>query len=515
MLHNEFRMPVMRPMQVNRQVFSISAVLILAAGAATILWPEASQSWLETAQAWVGSAFGWFYMLLVAACMGFVFWLALSRHGSVVLGEAGERPSVSTVSWATMLFSAGIGIALIYYGAYEPLDHYLSPPEGAGGTTAAAREAMAITFLHWGLHGWVLYAMTATVLAWFAYREGLPLALRSPLVAVFGARAFGRVGDLVDGLGILATLVSMFTNVGIGVLLVRSGMNYLFDTPQNTLTLVAITVVMMAAVALAVAIGIEKGIAVISNVGLTVLGGLLLFIFVAGPTRHILNGLVQNTGDYLTSLLPATFNMHLYSHAESWMANWTIFFWAWWIAWTPFVGLFIARVSRGRTVRELIFGVCFIPLGFTLAWLSIFGNTAIALVREGAGEALAAVVSGDPPMALFTLLEALPLTTVVAGVAVFASFVLSLTPVNSGVFMVASLSMRGHAPDKDAPLWMRLFWVAAVAVISLGLLLAGNFTAMQMAVVLCGLPFSAVVVLYMVGLVRVLKHGLPDVRRMK
>lgn len=491
-----------KKLRVNQPVFYISAIITMLAGLVCMIWPSQSKTALDVTQSAVVSVFGWFYMVLIAVCMGFVLWLAFSRHGDVLLGEPGSKPAVSTISWSTMLFSAGIGIALIYYGAYEPLDHYLTPPEGAAATVEAARNAMALTFLHWGLHGWALYAMVATALAYFAYCKDMPLALRSPLVAVVGERINGSIGDLVDCLGVLATMVSMVTNVGIGALLVHSGLHHLFGVPMTMPVEITITIVMMMAVAVTVVAGVERGIALLSNINLAILCGILLFVLSAGPTEHIIQGIVQNTGDYLSKFIPSTFNLYLYGHAEKWMAAWTLFFWAWWIAWTPFVGLFIARISRGRTIRQLVLGVTFIPLGFTLVWLAIFGNTAIDLVRRGAGTALINAVQNDPPMALYRLLDTLPLSGVVATVAVFASFVLFLTPVNSGAFMIASLSMRDSAPDEDAPLWMRLFWVAAITVISLGLLIAGNFDAMQMAVVLCGLPFSIVLSFYMVGLVR-------------
>lgn len=494
-----------KKMSVNRPVFFISAVITTLAGLACMLWPSQSRTALDLTQSVVVGAFGWFYMVLIAICMGLVCWLAFSRYGDVLLGEPGSKPAISTLSWSTMLFSAGIGIALIYYGAYEPLDHYLKPPQGPAATVEAAHGAMALTFLHWGLHGWTLYAMVATTLAYFAYCKGLPLALRSPLVAIFGDRINGSLGDLVDCLGVLATMVSMVTNVGIGALLVHSGLHHLFGIPMTMPVQITITIVMMMAVAVTVVAGVDKGIALLSNVNLAILCGILLFVLSTGPTEHIFQGIVQNTGDYLASFIPSTFNMYLYGHAEKWMAAWTLFFWAWWIAWTPFVGLFIARISKGRTIRQLVLGVTFIPLGFTLVWLAIFGNTAIDLVRSGAGAVLVDAVQNDPPMALYRLLETLPLSGVIATVAVFASFVLFLTPVNSGAFMIASLSMRDSAPDEDAPVWMRLVWVAAIAVISLGLLIAGNFDAMQMAVVLCGLPFSIVLTFYMIGLVRALR----------
>ena len=279
-----------------------------------------------------------------------------------------------------MLFS-GIGIALLYYGAYEPLDHFLNPPGQPGGTVAAYREAMVLTFLHWGLHGWALYALVGVALGYFAYRRDLPLALRSALYPVFGERIHDRIGDMVDGFGILATLISMVTNLGIGALVVQSGLVYLFHIPDTPQVLVVIVLVMMVVATIGVVAGVEKGIAWLSNLNVRLLCGLLLFVLVTGPTLHLFDGLIQNTGDYLGAFVRKSFDMYLNDpKGREWMGSWTLFYWAWWIAWAPFVGLFVARISRGRTIREVIMGVLLIPLGFTLSWLSIFGNTAIDLV---------------------------------------------------------------------------------------------------------------------------------------
>lgn len=494
------------PMQVNRPVFFLAAPIALVAGVLSTAWPERSRDWLSQAQGWTTQTFGWFYMLLMITCLIFVFWLAFSRHGRLVLGRDDEKPEIGNRSWVAMLFSSGIGVALLYYGAYEPLAHYLSPPAGPGGTPQAARDAVALTFLHWGLHGWALYALVGTVLAYFAYRRGLPLALRSPLHALVGDRVDGWAGHAIDVLGILATMVAMFTNVGIGVLVVHSGLNYLLGVPTTPAVLIALTLAMMGVATIAVVVGVEKGIASLANANIALLCALLAFVMAFGPTAHILSGLVQNSGDYLAGLVGKSFDLYLYDQAGQWLADWTLFFWAWWIAWTSFVGLFIARISRGRTIRELVLGVTLIPLGFTLGWLSIFGNTAIELVRAGVGAPLAAAVQSDPPMALFRLLEHLPFTTLVAAVTTFACFILFLTPVNSGTLMIANLSMRGGAVGTDAPGWMRLFWAGAITLISLGLLLAGNFDAMQMAVGLCGLPLALVLILYMLGLVKALRE---------
>ena len=502
------------PLRLNGFVFFSSALSIGVLGLLTVLHPDASEHWLKVAQAEVSAAFGWWYMLLMVICLCFVLWLALSRYGAIRLGHNEEAPAFAYVPWVSMLFSAGIGIALLYYGAYEPLDHFLAPPDQPGSTVEASREAMALTFLHWGLHGWALYALVGVALAYFAYRRDLPLALRSALYPIFGERIHGRIGDMVDGFGILAPLVSMVTNLGIGALVVQSGLTYLFGMPDTPQTLVLIVLVMMAVATIGVVAGVEKGIAWLSNLNVRLLCLLLLFVLVTGPTLHLLDGLVQNTGDYLASFVRKSFDIYLNQpHGREWLGSWTLFYWAWWIAWAPFVGLFVARISRGRTIREVILGVLLIPLGFTLAWLSIFGNTAIDLVLNHGQAVLGEVAKADAAMTLFKLLEYLPWAPYVAGAAVVIGFVLFLTPVDSGTLMIANLCTRrvdgGVEDGHDAPIWLRVFWAVVITVVSIGLLLAGNFGAMQTAVVLCGLPFSFILVFYMVGLLRALRTD-PD-----
>lgn len=489
-----------QPVRVNMTVFVSSAAVSLLLGILMILNPQASQTWLQDTQRWLADVFGWYYMLLMTLCMVFVFWLALSRYGQIKLGCSHEQPQFSYISWSFMLFSAGIGIALVYYGAYEPLDHFLAPPEGAGGTAQAAREAMVISFLHWGLHGWALYALIATVLAWFAWRRNLPLALRSPLYPVFGQRIHRWVGHLVDSFGILVTVISMVTNLGIGALLVNAGLNYLFQVPANTEVLMVLIMVMMLVATVATVTGIEKGIMMLANINVGLLLLLLMFIFITGPTLNLINGLLQNTGDYLNAIIRKSLDVYLYGNARQWQMIWTQFYWAWWIAWSPFVGLFIARISKGRTIRQLITGVLFIPLGFTLTWLSLFGNTAISLVLEGGEQMIGKIALTSPPMTVFKLFEYLPYTHLTAGFTILVSFILFLTPVDSGTLMIARLSSQGGKVSDDAPVWMRVFWAGITMLICMGLFYAGSFNAMQTAVVLCSLPFSLVVIFYIISL---------------
>ncbi|MDR0780824.1 MAG: BCCT family transporter, partial [Pseudomonadales bacterium] len=329
----------------------------------------------------------------------------------------------------------------------------------------------------------------------------LPLALRSALYPLFGERIHGAIGHCVDTFGILATLVSMVTNLGIGALVIQSGLGYLFGWPPTTPLLLWIVGVMLLAAAAVVTLGVERGIAVLSHLNVRLLCLFLLFVLISGPTRHLLDALVQNTGDYLAAFVRKSFDLYLYdAEAKRWSGTWTLFYWAWWIAWAPFVGMFIARISRGRRIGEVVRGVLLIPLGFTLTWLSIFGNTAIDLILKQGQSALGVASEAEPALALFKFLEYLPLSPYVAGAGVVIAFTLFLTPVDSGTLMIANLSSRGGVSGEDAPIWLRVFWALVTGVVSVGLLLAGSFNAMQIAVVLCGLPFSGVLLLYMLGL---------------
>ncbi|MDR2195402.1 MAG: BCCT family transporter [Gallionellaceae bacterium] len=491
----------------NPVVFFSSAIVTGVLGILMMLYPEASERWLEQAQTLIISSFGWYYMLVMVACLAFIVWLAFSPFGRVRLGNDDERPEFSYLAWTSMLFSAGIGIALLYYGVYEPLDHFLSPPSGAGGTVEAARQAMVLSFLHWGMHGWALYALIGVSLGYFAYRKNLPLALRSALYPIFGERIYGAIGHWVDAFGILATLIAMVTNLGIGALVIQSGLAYLLDVQPTTTMLLIIVGVMMVTATAVLTLGVEHGIAWLSNFNVRLLCLLLLFVLLCGPTAHLLDGLAQNTGDYFAAFVKKSFDLYLYdADAKKWSGSWTLFYWAWWITWAPFAGMFIARISRGRKISEVVFGVLLIPLGFTLAWLSIFGNTAIDLVLNQGQAALGAITQAEPAMALFKFLEYLPFSPWIAAASVVIGFVLFLTPVDSGTLMIANLSSQGGATGEDAPIWMRVFWAVVTTIISVGLLLAGSFNAMQIGVVLCALPFSVVLLLYMMGLRKALKQ---------
>ncbi|HDL6378115.1 TPA: choline BCCT transporter BetT, partial [Pseudomonas aeruginosa] len=476
-----------------------AAILILLFAAVVIGFPQRAGEWLLAAQTWASQTVGWYYLLAMTLYLIFVVVTALSGYGKIKLGADHDEPEFSYLSWAGMLFAAGISITLFFFCVSEPLTHFLQPPQGEAGTQEAARQAMELLFLHWGLHGWGVFALVAMALAYFAYRHNLPLALRSALYPLIGKRINGPIGYTVDCFGIIATVFGLGADMGFGVLQLNSGLDYLYAIPHtHAVQMVLIVLMMGAAISVAVS-GVDKGIRILSDINMLLACSLLLFVLFAGPTQHLLNTLVQNVGDYLGHLPGKSFDLYAYGGPSDWLGSWTVFYWAWWIAWAPFVGLFIARISRGRTIREFVFGVLFIPLGFTLAWMSIFGNSALEQALGGASE-LGRVAIEQPSMALYQMLQNYPWSRAVITVTVLVSFVFFVTSADSGTVVLSTLSAHGGSADDDGPKWLRVFWGSVTALVTGGLLFAGSIDALKSAVVLTSLPFSLILLLMMWGL---------------
>ncbi|HHK2656553.1 TPA: choline BCCT transporter BetT [Pseudomonas aeruginosa] len=483
----------------NPPVFYGAAILILLFAAVVIGFPQRAGEWLLAAQTWASQTVGWYYLLAMTLYLIFVVVTALSGYGKIKLGADHDEPEFSYLSWAGMLFAAGISITLFFFCVSEPLTHFLQPPQGEAGTQEAARQAMELLFLHWGLHGWGVFALVAMALAYFAYRHNLPLALRSALYPLIGKRINGPIGYTVDCFGIIATVFGLGADMGFGVLQLNSGLDYLYAIPHtHAVQMVLIVLMMGAAISVAVS-GVDKGIRILSDINMLLACSLLLFVLFAGPTQHLLNTLVQNVGDYLGHLPGKSFDLYAYGGPSDWLGSWTVFYWAWWIAWAPFVGLFIARISRGRTIREFVFGVLFIPLGFTLAWMSIFGNSALEQALGGASE-LGRVAIEQPSMALYQMLQNYPWSRAVITVTALVSFVFFVTSADSGTVVLSTLSAHGGSADDDGPKWLRLFWGSVTALVTGGLLFAGSIDALKSAVVLTSLPFSLILLLMMWGL---------------
>ncbi|WP_068825164.1 BCCT family transporter [Pseudomonas sp. BMS12] len=485
----------------NKPVFFSSAILIIALVLYSTLLPEQAQSQFALLQGWIIDKASWFYVLTVALILICCVFLAVSRYGDLKLGPDHSQPEYRNTTWFAMLFSAGMGIGLMFFGVAEPLMHFTSPPSGDPGTVQAAREAMKLTFFHWGLHAWAIYAIVALILAFFCFRHNLPLTLRSALYPLIGDRIYGPIGHAVDTFAILGTVFGVATSLGYGVLQINSGFHHLFGLPVNTTVQIVLIASICALATLSVASGLNKGIRILSELNLALAVLLLLFVLALGPTVFLLKTFVQNSGGYLSEIVSKTFNLYAYEPTD-WIGGWTLLYWGWWLSWSPFVGLFIARISRGRTIREFISGVLFVPAGFTLLWMTVFGDTAINMVLNDGLQSLADTVNADSSLALFAFLEQFPLSSLLSLIAVAMVVVFFVTSADSGALVVDMLASGGKT---HTPLWQRLFWSVLIGVVAISLLLADGLKALQTATIASALPFSIVLLAAIWGLLRALK----------
>ena len=493
--------PAPRPMmQVNPPVFFISAALILAFVLFGALFPEQAGRAFDALQAKIVHDFGWFYILAVAIFLIFVIFLMLSRYGDVKLGPDDSEPEYSYLSWFAMLFSAGMGIGLLFFGVAEPIQHYAKPPVGEGSTVEAARQAMVLTFFHWGLHAWAIYLVVGLALAYFAFRRGLPLTLRSGLFPLIGKRIHGPAGHAIDIFAVLGTMFGVATSLGFGVLQVNAGFSHLFGLPVNPTVQLILIAVITGMATLSAGTGLDKGVKRLSELNIILAIVLLVFVLFAGSTVFLLQAFVQNVGAYLGAVVQRTFRMYAYE-PNAWLGDWTLFYWGWWISWSPFVGMFIARISRGRTIREFIGGVLLVPVLFTFLWMTVFGNTAIALDLGGAAP-IVQTVADNIPVALFEVLEQLPLSVIASGLATLLIVTFFVTSADSGALVIDMIT-SGAAPNP--PVWQRVFWAICAGVVAAVLLLAGGLQALQTAALASALPFAVIMLLICYGLLRALQ----------
>lgn len=473
---------------VSPPVFLASVAVIALLIAYGTIFTQTAEGTFSGIQAWIANTFGWFYVASATFFLGFVIWLMFSRYGNVRLGDRFERPRFGLLGWFAMLFSAGMGIGLLYWSVAEPMYHYLNPPTGGEGS---AREAVRYTFYHWGLHPWAIYSVTGLSIGYFAYRQKLPLTIRSAFYPLLGDRIYGPLGHLVDTLAVLGTMFGVATSLGLGVLQISAGLEYLIGLPQSPAVQVGLIAGITAIATISVLLGLSRGIQRLSTFNIVLSIVLLIFLLLVGPTIFILRFFVESTGDYLQNLV--AMSLWTDSIAQSgWQADWTIFYWGWWISWAPFVGMFIARVSRGRTIRQFVLGVLFAPTLATFAWLSVFGGNAVYMeVFENSGVAQA--VEQNLDTALFVTLSQLPLSAITATLTVLIIVTYFVTSSDSGSLVIDMLTAGGHA---DPPKSQRLFWATTEGVVAAVLLLAGGLSALQAASITAGLPFC-IVMLFM------------------
>ncbi len=498
-------------LDIHNRVFAISSLLVVAFVILTLMFQTQVEPVFSGMRNWLTSNLDWFFLsagnFFVVVCLG----LAISPLGKVRLGGTEATPDYSYLGWFSMLFAAGMGIGLMFFGVSEPLSHFgtafggtvlengvrtdWAPLGGAlGDAEAAARLGMAATIFHWALHPWAIYAILALGLALFSFNKGLPLTIRSVFYPLLGERVWGWPGHIIDILAVLATLFGLATSLGYGAAQASSGLNYLFDVPLGATTQVVLVIGITAIALFSVVAGLDAGVKRLSEINMALALLLMLFVIFVGPTLKIVTGFFSNMGAYF-EYLPALSNPFGREDAN-YSQGWTAFYWAWWISWSPFVGMFIARVSRGRTVREFIVSVLIVPSLACVLWMTVFGETAInQLVRDGYDVASKA----ELPLQLFSMLDALPLAQITSFIAIVLVVVFFVTSSDSGSLVIDIIAAGGKV---DAPVPQRVFWAVFEGLVAIALILGGGLVALQAMAVSTGLPFTLVLLVSTLAIIK-------------
>lgn len=477
----------------NPLVIGATLFFVVLLVAMILIAPEQTQTLLNAAKSGIFANFSWFYILAFSVFLGFLVILSVSSLGNIKLGNDEEEPEFGFLSWLAMLFAAGMGVGLMFFGVAEPLTHYLSDIT-TGSAEHKQQEALLHTLFHWGIHAWAVYGTIALALAYFGFRYKLPLALRSCFYPLLKERINGKLGDLIDIMALLATLFGVITTLGFGASQLGAGLHQLGWISENSFSLqvVVIAVVMSLAIFSAIS-GVGKGVKILSELNLTLAFCLLIFVLVAGPTLYLLSAFSDNIGTYLSNLVQLSFKTYVYEQEHTgWFSGWTILYWAWWCSWAPFVGLFIARISKGRTIREFIFGVLVIPSMFGILWFTVFGNTAIWLNDGEAAGTLGQMIS-SPETLLFKFLDYLPLSGVTGLVSLVVISLFFITSADSGIYVLNNIASR----DKSlaAPRWQAVMWGVLMSVVAIVLMQSGGLANLQAMTLLVALPFAMLMLL--------------------
>ncbi|WP_290537871.1 MULTISPECIES: BCCT family transporter [Alcanivorax] len=488
-------------MDLHNPVFFISAVLVIAFVAGTLAFPESANGMLNGAKGWAIEHFDWLFMVSGNIFVLFCVALALLPTGKIRLGGQKAKPEFSTLSWFAMLFAAGMGIGLMFWSVAEPVAYlngqwYGTPLGVEAGSEEARHMAMGATMYHWGLHPWAIYAVVALSLAFFSYNKGMPLTIRSAFYPILGERCWGWPGHIIDTLAVVATIFGLATSLGLGAQQASGGLHFLFDTPNAINVQIAIIFGVTAVAVISVMRGLDGGVKILSNINMTLALFLLFFVIIAGPTLLIITGFGTTAVDYLSNIVPLS--NWIGREDDAWFHGWTVFYWAWWISWSPFVGMFIARISKGRTVREFITAVLLVPTIITIIWMSAFGGSGLNQAINGVGE-LAGGIS-DASLALFQMLENMPFTSIMSFLGIVLVLVFFVTSSDSGSLVIDSITAGGKL---DAPVPQRVFWAVMEGVIAGALLYGGGkeaLKALQSGAVATGLPFTFVLLLMCVSL---------------
>lgn len=488
----------------GKSVFIASAVIIFGLVIVGASFPDAFGSAAETALTSITELFGWFYLFSVFGFVVFLIGLALSKYGKVRLGPQDSTPSYSFFSWISMLLAAGFGVGLVFYGMAEPMTHYIDPPYGdvPAESEAAARYAIQYSYFNWGIHQWAAFSVVGLIIAYFQFRKGQAGLVSSVLSSVTAKHPRIRpYASWLDVFAVVATVMGVATSLGLGVLQMNGGLNAVFGLPENGLWQFAILFVMFCAYMASTWSGLDKGIKRLSNLNMALCIGLMLYVLFTGPTIAILETITLGIGDYLQNFIGMSLRISPYSDNQ-WASSWTIFYWAWVIAWSPFVGTFVARVSRGRTIKEYVFGVLFVPPLLACLWIGVFGGAALNLEMSGSDVGLAAATEANITVALFEMFDLMPFSGVLSVVAMLLIFIFLVTSADSASYIVAQMTDNGSI---NPPLYKRVAWGVLIAAICLTLIVAGGLSGLQSAAVLSALPFTFILYMMVIVLVRELR----------
>ncbi|MFW6298412.1 MAG: BCCT family transporter [Bacillota bacterium] len=490
---------------IHPQVTIISALLLIAFILGTLIFPSQAETMFDTTLTSISENFGWFLIVAANAFIVAALYFAFSKFGNLRIGGAEARPEFTKFGWYAMLLSAGMGIGLLFWSIAEPISHLNTPSpmfglEDSGGGESF-QAAMTTTFFHWGIHPWAIYAIVGLGLAFFAYNRGLPLTIRSIFYPLIGNKIYGFWGNVIDVLSVLATLTGLATSLGLGVTQVNAGLNYLFGVQISVSVQVALIFGITALATTSVVLGLDGGVKRLSEINMVLAGVFLIFILIVGPTVYIMSGFTQNIGYYMSNIVEMSLWTETF-RGTNWQIDWTVFYWAWWISWSPFVGMFIARISKGRTVREFILSVMIVPTILSFFWLSVFGGTGIFMETNGIVD-LASIIDTDYALALFAVVDNLPLSAILSVVGILLVTVFFVTSSDSGSLVVDHLTSGGKL---DSPVPQRIFWAVMEGVVAATLLIGGGLAALQTASVITGLPFAMILLIMIYSLFQGLKQ---------
>lgn len=491
--------------RINWHVLIISAVIVLAFSVWAMAMPVYAEDTLHKVVTWIATNLGWYYVLTMTLVIVFVLWVALSKEGSVRLGPDHSRPQYNLFTWVAMLFAAGVGIDMLFYSVTGPITQYMAPPAATPESAAAAQDAVVWTMFHYGIAGWSVYALLGMAMGYFSYRWGMPLSIRAALYPLLGKRVRGALGDAIDVVTLVGTVFGVATSMGIGVVLLNVGFAWIFGLQEGLALQIALVVVAVVMTVAATTSGVDKGIRIISELNLWAAGAMMLYILITGETSFLLNALVENIGRFIVTFPERTLATFAYeADGAQWMAGWTLFFWAFWLAWGPFVGLFLARISRGRTLREFVIAAITAPVLCDFFIVSIFGNSALRKVLDGNTE-FGQLAVDNPEHGWYALLEMFPGAPFLIGLATLSGLLFYLTSANSGAMVMSNFSSSIPDPSVDGAKWLRIFWALLTALLTVAMLMAGGVVTMEYATLIFALPVTVIVYLVMASFSKVLR----------